>query len=256
MPNPADPKAIDISPEAVAQVSASLRKSRDSIHFDCGGDCDGERRAAADLLEALNAKLAETIRDRDYARDACAGMVDAANGLGRELKETRSKFAEAERERDGANLAFQASMQRTAYLEKTKLNFVEALEACKRGLEAWRDEPHNAKWWRRIDGTPIPNDLLSNIAEIIAQTANADRAERDAALSELAKLRAEAEWRPIETVPSGEEIFMAATAHGRIMIVRGSILATMMKRSTPDHLQFPAVAWKPLPSLPKDPAHD
>ena len=77
-----------------------------------------------------------------------------------------------------------------------------------------------------------------------------------AALSEARGKVGEAEWRPIETVPSGEEIFMAATAHGRIMIVRGSILATMMKSSTPDHLQFPAVAWKPLPSPPKDPAHD
>ena len=87
---------------------------------------------------------------------------------------------EAERERDEANFAFQASMQRTAYLEKTKLNFVEALEACMRGFEIWCSKPHSAKWWQRIDGTPIPNDLLVNIAEIVAQTANADRAERDA----------------------------------------------------------------------------
>ena len=77
-----------------------------------------------------------------------------------------------------------------------------------------------------------------------------------AALSEARGKVGEAEWRPIETVPRGEEIFMAATADGRIMIFRGSILANMMKRSTPDHLQFPAVAWKPLPSPPKDPAHD
>ena len=80
------------------------------------------------------------------------------------------------------------------------------------------------------------------------------RDEVAAALSELAKLRAEAEWRPIESAPKGDEIFMAATADGRITIVRGSILANMMKRSTPDHLQFPAVAWKLLPSPPKDPA--
>ena len=84
--------------------------------------------------------------------------------------------------------------------------------------------------------------------------AHADmEASRDAALSELAKLRGEAEWRPIETMPKGEELFMAATAGGRLLIVRGSMLAIMMKRSTPDHLQFPAVAWKPLPSPPKDP---
>ena len=88
------------------------------------------------------------------------------------------------------------------------------------------------------------------------QVLEAVAAERDAALTELAKLRAEAEWRPIDTMPKGEAIFMAATADGRIMIFRGSILANMIKRSTPDHLQFPAVAWKLLPSPPKDPAHD
>ena len=161
MPNPADPKAIDISPETVEKRANALR------HLGSTPDA----RFDARLMEALSAALSEA----------------------------RGKAAEAERERDEANLAFQASMQRTAYLEKTRLNFVEALEACKRGLETWSSKPHNAKWWRRIDGTPIPNDLLVNIAEIIAQTANADRAERDAALSELAKLRAEAEWRPIES---------------------------------------------------------
>ena len=95
-------------------------------------------------------------------------------------------------------------------------------------------------------GYKIGPDVASTTADLLSALS--------AALSEARGKVGEAEWRPIETVPSGEEIFMAATAHGRIMIVRGSILATMMKRSTPDHLQFPAVAWKPLPSPPKDPA--
>jgi len=57
-------------------------------------------------------------------------------------------------------------------------------------------------------------------------------------------------WSPIETAPQGDEIFMAATADGRITIVRGSILVNMMKKSTPDHLQFPAIAWMDLPEPP------
>ncbi len=217
MPNPADPKAIDISPEAVGAAVKALGDSR-SVN---GYFSDATLHKFGDMIAALSAALSEA----------------------------RGKVGEAE-------AAMHAALQRVGYLTRSRLGFVEALDACKRGLELWRQYPHNAKWWERIDGTPIPNDLLVCIAEILQQSAVADRAERDAALSELAKLRAEAEWRPIETVPRGEEIFMAATADGRIMIFRGSILANMMKRSTPDHLQFPAVAWKPLPSPPKDPAHD
>jgi hypothetical protein len=37
----------------------------------------------------------------------------------------------------------------------------------RRGLNRWKDKEHNTKWWRRIDGTPIPNDLPVNIAEVI-----------------------------------------------------------------------------------------
>jgi len=56
------------------------------------------------------------------------------------------------------------------------INFVTALALCEQGLEQWKAKPHNAKWWRRIDGTPIPNDLLVNIAEVFAQEdANAEQ---------------------------------------------------------------------------------
>ena len=48
------------------------------------------------------------------------------------------------------------------------LSFGAALDLAQEGLDRWREKPHNAKWWRRIDGTPIPNDLLVNIAEVIA----------------------------------------------------------------------------------------
>lgn len=39
--------------------------------------------------------------------------------------------------------------------------------AVERGLHAWRAKPHNATWWRQIDGTPIPNDLCVCIAESV-----------------------------------------------------------------------------------------
>ena len=49
------------------------------------------------------------------------------------------------------------------------MNFGEALDLAQEGLARWKGKEHNAKWWRRIDGTPIPNDLLVNIAEVIAE---------------------------------------------------------------------------------------
>ena len=45
------------------------------------------------------------------------------------------------------------------------MTFGEALDIAKHGLDIWKGKEHNAKWWRRIDGTPIPNDLIVCIAE-------------------------------------------------------------------------------------------
>lgn len=37
-----------------------------------------------------------------------------------------------------------------------------------RGFEAWKAKPHNARWFRKIDGTPIPNDLTICIGQAFA----------------------------------------------------------------------------------------
>jgi hypothetical protein len=47
------------------------------------------------------------------------------------------------------------------------MNFIEAMAIVDRGMKTWSGRPHNKKWWRRIDGTPIPNDLSVCIAEAI-----------------------------------------------------------------------------------------
>jgi hypothetical protein len=47
------------------------------------------------------------------------------------------------------------------------MNFVEAMKTAQSGFDTWAAKPHNAKWFKRIDGTPIPNDLLVNIAEAL-----------------------------------------------------------------------------------------
>jgi bacterioferritin-associated ferredoxin len=48
-----------------------------------------------------------------------------------------------------------------------RVGFISAMDVVERGFKAWKDQPHNAKWFKRIDGTPIPNDLAVNIAEAI-----------------------------------------------------------------------------------------
>lgn len=51
------------------------------------------------------------------------------------------------------------------------MTFLEAMNIVDRGFDMWKDKPHNAKWYARIDGTPIPNDLKVNIAEAICHAA-------------------------------------------------------------------------------------
>jgi len=48
-------------------------------------------------------------------------------------------------------------------------SWVALLDHAKQGLENWSRKPHNKRWWRRIDGTPIPNDLCVEIAKEISQ---------------------------------------------------------------------------------------
>lgn len=52
-----------------------------------------------------------------------------------------------------------------------RFNFTDLLKAAQQGLEIWAAKPGNHKWWKRIDGTPIPNDLLVNIVEAIRSLA-------------------------------------------------------------------------------------
>jgi hypothetical protein len=54
--------------------------------------------------------------------------------------------------------------------QEASVTFGSILDLAQEGLARWKDKPHNSKWWRRIDGTPIPNDLLVNIAEVIANS--------------------------------------------------------------------------------------
>lgn len=49
------------------------------------------------------------------------------------------------------------------------MNFGEALAIARTGYDRWAEKPHNRKLVRLIDGTPIPNDLIVDIAYAIVE---------------------------------------------------------------------------------------
>lgn len=53
--------------------------------------------------------------------------------------------------------------------EWEKKKFVAILGAVQDGFNVWAAKPHNKKWFHRIDGTPIPNDVAVCIAEEVAR---------------------------------------------------------------------------------------
>jgi hypothetical protein len=71
-----------------------------------------------------------------------------------------------------ALLTHYAMPQRPEGAAVADMGFIEAMKLCDAGLNEWKSKPHNARWWRRIDGTPIPNDLLVCIAEKFAEPMN------------------------------------------------------------------------------------
>lgn len=69
-------------------------------------------------------------------------------------------------------------------------------------------------------------------------------------------------WRPIATLRPTKDLIFAATADERVMLWRADFLLRNLAHNpelggdrpfTPEHLQFPAIAWMPLPATPKEP---
>lgn len=56
------------------------------------------------------------------------------------------------------------------------------------GFENWKAKPHNARWFRKIDGTPIQNDLTICIGEAFAAALSAERRAKEEAEAENARL--------------------------------------------------------------------
>ena len=58
-----------------------------------------------------------------------------------------------------------------------ELGFVEALKLVEKAYAEWASKPHNQQWRKRLEGTPIPNDLSVTIASHIAVLTLAERGE-------------------------------------------------------------------------------
>jgi hypothetical protein len=53
-----------------------------------------------------------------------------------------------------------------------RMSLFEAMKIAEAGFARWA--ARHEKWARKIDGTPIPNDLIVNMAEEIAHAVSAD----------------------------------------------------------------------------------
>jgi hypothetical protein len=58
-----------------------------------------------------------------------------------------------------------------------KMDYGALLTAASRGYTMWAMKPHNKRWAKKLDGTPIPNDLLVCVCQEIAEQLN-DQQER------------------------------------------------------------------------------
>ncbi|MCL4069017.1 hypothetical protein M3484_20885 [Pseudomonas sp. GX19020] len=74
-------------------------------------------------------------------------------------------------------------------------------DAVQAGYDAWAEKPHNAKWVRKIDGTPIPNDLVVCIQSAVCASLPAPQAQGEEGAVTAPEL-----WAACETCrQSGEE---------------------------------------------------
>lgn len=55
-----------------------------------------------------------------------------------------------------------------------RLKSVNAICVAQAGYDRWAAKPHNAKWVKKLDGTPVPNDIVVCIAEEIVRMLHGD----------------------------------------------------------------------------------
>jgi len=147
------------------------------------------RKALEEARQSLNEDAAAGWRVRAVARIEAALSVPAS-GKPSTPGEVGSTSPVASR--DEPNLArrdSEVSTQTGAEESSAKavLTLTEAMLIAEAGYDAWAAKPHNKGWRRKIDGTPIPNDLPVCIAQAFYDALKAAPAEArsDQAVREL-----------------------------------------------------------------------
>ncbi len=99
---------------------------------------------------------------REEARDLHREAWRRTDG-GQELT---LRALDLEREADRLEAALASAQPRPEVAgEREALGLGDAMKIAELGFKNWAEKPHNARWFRKIDGTPISNDLPINIAE-------------------------------------------------------------------------------------------
>lgn len=75
--------------------------------------------------------------------------------------------------RGAGTIAFALSSPDLPQTPGKPLTFMDVMDIVHSGYDTWKNKPYNAKWFKRIDDTPIPNDLLVNVAEAICHALTA-----------------------------------------------------------------------------------
>jgi len=103
-----------------------------------------------------------------------------------------------------------------------------ALDMAHAGFDAWAAKPHNRKWARSIDGTPIKNDLLVNIADaIVAGIPETPMEERQARILRMEKRI----HNQRQALRENWEIIESRASHRRAWY-RSPLLRDMLRRGT------------------------
>ncbi len=157
-------------PDAIPNVAARVRDA--SVAALAAILPQLQKEPEAYLRRLLTSFVAEHFPDNAAWRPLpdMIGMLTQLDNATTIARDYRARAEVAEAREHNAHLAVK---EERAIADAAEARAAEALQAdwigiAKRGFETWAAKDHNRRWFRKIDGTPIPNDLTVNIAMAFA----------------------------------------------------------------------------------------
>lgn len=167
--------------EAAAAAGCDAFSGRHGVTWATTGEENRNdwRKAAAAMRPALLTTLDSEYGElKERINAACVGHPSAKIPWPhRLLHDCRDAIEalEAKNDRDAQRIEYRdrklAEAVERAETAEAALQFVNILNLAHEGYEVWAAKPHNKKWHKKIDSTPIKNDLPVIIAEHIARKA-------------------------------------------------------------------------------------